>query len=586
MRKSVLIFTLLLAGPLPALRAGSVLTLANSPEFHGKLTLGSSSIHVEGNAAADVNLSDILEADFSDEPFLLYYFSSIGSTAVTLPSPWQAENIGALKLPGSVSFSGGSFTLIGGGEEAVPAPPQILDSLFFVGQSWPGNGEWTAHLQSKEAWGDTGLMLRDGPEAGAAMFALVVASQGNGGLKRRTQAGHEAQFEGPLPWDVPLWLRLTRCGNSVEAAISTDGKSWDLVHQEFFKNLFNPEIGLFVESRRNKKMSQGVFDQVTFAPIPCEARVIPPGLILQSGSFLAGQVNQLLFDANSLAAPASFIRHGGPTSIPRNKIAAITMLATPRSAITDMGAQAGVLLKNGDVATGDFQWINQTEVNISSLILGPITYKHSEVSACVFQATQPQPAPYEIRLNDGSFLYASGLTVNNNYVEINEISGVTVRVTADEIAQFRAGPAVAQSLLEVPWKATSLPVLATVTAGSVTPPPAPDPAPTVASWQGPHQEQIMAVTAGTTLDFPLAGKFRAVSMKIALSPDAPPNGQATLRILADGKELGRTPPFTAGEQPRFMEVTVQQPRTVTFTAESSPPGIKVLLIDPVALRAN
>ena len=94
----------------------------------------------------------------------------------------------------------------------------------------------------------------------------------------------------------------------------------------------------------------------------------------------------------------------------------------------------------------------------------------------------------------------------------------------------------------------------------------------------------MEATTGTILEFPLPGKFRALGVRVTLSPDSPPNSTVTIRVLADGREVARTPPFKAGDQPRFMEVTVQDPKTVAFEAESIFPGIRVLFIDPVALR--
>ena len=96
----------------------------------------------------------------------------------------------------------------------------------------------------------------------------------------------------------------------------------------------------------------------------------------------------------------------------------------------------------------------------------------------------------------------------------------------------------------------------------------------------------MDVPAGTSVDFPLTGKFHAVALRIALSPDTPPNSQAIVRVLADGREVARTPVFLAGDQPRFVEVTLQDPQTVTLVADSVFAGTKVLLIDPVAVREN
>ena len=88
----------------------------------------------------------------------------------------------------------------------------------------------------------------------------------------------------------------------------------------------------------------------------------------------------------------------------------------------------------------------------------------------------------------------------------------------------------------------------------------------------------------TDLDFPLPGKFRALGVQVALSAESPPNAQVTIHVLADGKEIAKSPPFRAGDPPRFMEVTLNNPSHVTLRTESIFSGAKLFYIDPVAIR--
>jgi len=276
------------------------------------------------------------------------------------------------------------------------------------------------------------------------------------------------------------------------------------------------------------------------------------------------------------------------------------MLPITRSQIADMKSHVGLLMKNGDVMDGDFDSINGGSVLVNSVLLGITTYSRADVLGCFLQPVQAPSGIYTLRLRDGSIINAAGLGATNGDISIQEASGVVVDVAADEIAQFRAGPSQIQSLAELNWKATPPPTAvsalnavpaanppATTNAAPVANAVPTEPPPLVRSWQGPNQEQIMEAGLGTTIDFPLTGKFRAMGVRIALSPDSPPNSQATIRVLADGREIGRTPPFKAGDQPRFMEVTIQDPKTVTLEADSIFAGpTKVLFIDPVAIRDN
>jgi hypothetical protein len=73
---------------------------------------------------------------------------------------------------------------------------------------------------------------------------------------------------------------------------------------------------------------------------------------------------------------------------------------------------------------------------------------------------QPSSANYEIRLRDGSIIYADSLQGGGSTVLIQEASGIAITVSIDEIAQIRAGPALAQSLAELDWKAAASPATA------------------------------------------------------------------------------------------------------------------------------
>jgi hypothetical protein len=276
------------------------------------------------------------------------------------------------------------------------------------------------------------------------------------------------------------------------------------------------------------------------------------------------------------------------------------MQPTQRSDIEDMSSQIGLIMNSGDFLAGEPDGISVRGVHINSMLLGIVSYTPAQVRACILHPVQTQPANYEIRLKDGSIVRASGLSVNNGQIVINEVSGVNVMAALDEIAQLRAGLAQVQTLLELPWKATPPPpanpppaansASAANPAPAVNPAPAsnptPDETPPAQCWEGNNQEQIMMVSAGTIVDFPLTGRFRALAFRIALSPDAPPNAQAAIRILADGREIGRTPPFKVGDQPRFVEIPLQKPKIVTFVFDSVFAGTKILIIDPVAVREN
>jgi hypothetical protein len=590
------------------LRAGNVITLTDGLETTGKLTLTPAAIQVETSPSpTQINLPDILEANFGETPFQSNYFSSSDNRGNQLPVAWKGQDIGMVRVPGFESYADGTLTLNGGGVAPLSKKKtsRVSDNLFFAGQTWVGDGQWTACLKEIDAQhpeASAGLMLRETLDPDSIMLKMGTTSQGNLALAARTETGKPAQMQGmSISVNLPIWLRLTRYGTSISVATSSDGTEWDPILQKSLKIADNPLVGLFVDSHKDNALAKAVFDQVSLTPMPSSAQILPPGVLLQSGSFLAGGFEHLTFDPANPDAAGNFLRNGKSVAIPRSKIAAVTMLPTARSQIAEMSSHVGLLMKNGDAMDGDFDSIDENGVRISSVLLGITTYNQSEVSACLLHPLQEQPASYEVRLRDGSIVYASGIDRKNDDLVIEEVSGVNVTVSPDEIAQFRAGSSEVQSLALLDWKALPHPsssappsvnpaaaVLNTNFAATTNPAPAaipaPEQAPPVQNWEGPNQEQMMMVPVGTTLEFPLTGKFHAMGAWIALSPDSPPNSNLTIRVLADGREIARTPSFKAGDQPRFMEVTLQDPKTVTLEADSVFADAKVLLIDPVAIR--
>lgn len=594
---------LLLLGARPA-SAGTVTNL-NGSETSGKLSITPTAINVDGDSHA-INLSDILDATFSDDPFQITCFFSAGQKGTSLPSGWKTVSIGTVDTPGSLTVADGNYTMLG--TMAIPqrGAGKPEEKLFFAGQPWTGNGQFTVYLQDIDAQSpdtETGLMLRDSLDVGSIECSLSTGQLGNGQFSSRNEPNIPWLRPNPLSINFPTWLRLTRYGLTIFASVSSDGVNWDIVAQNDFKLLANPSpwIGLFSHTRRDKEPGTSIFDQISFTPLPSPAQTVPPGVILTSGSFLSGFFDKLDFDAANPDAAGTFNRNGHPVTIPGSKIAAITMLPTPRGLIAEKGSQHGLLMKNGDVMDGDFSAITRAGAQINSILLGITTYNRADIQVCFLHPPQTPTAPYEIRLTDGSIIYASGVSADKNNVIIQEASGLTLAASADEIAQFRAGPAIAQSLAELNWKATSPPPVvggggsmvpgpddgkAATNAAAAAPPPAPaaPAAPPVQCWTGPSQQEILLAPAGATINFPLNGKFRTLAARIAFSPDTPPSAQAVIRILADGKEVGRTPPFKAGEQPRFIQVNLQDPQSISLVAESATPGTKVLFIDPVVLR--
>jgi hypothetical protein len=607
MKPVVLVGIIFIAFSLSLLRAGSIYVIGSSSATTGTLTLNATAIHAEGVSPSDVDLTTVLEADFTDTPFQLSYFSSVADPN-RLPANWAGTDIGHPGIPGSLTYVNGDLTLTGAGVDLQRS--ENADQVFVCGQTVTGDTQLTVRI--KEIDGDrtqVGPMLRETLDPLSKMFSMGMSTIGGGLYVSRGRTGDHVGWVGFNSDEPPIWIRLTRSGNSIDIEVSGDGTKWEFLAQHGTDLPANAWLGFFLDSYSEKVAGKAILDQITLSPVPAEPNTLPPGVLLRSGTFLSGSFH------TTDAKGGTFDRHGKSVALTNDQIAAVINHPVTQKQIAEASAQAGLMMKNGDFLTGDIQRIDGGYAIVNSLLLGIASYEGDKWRAGVFAPVQPQPSDYEVRLKDGSIIRATGFNPGGGVVSIQEVSGVSIDASLDEVAQVRAGTAHVQPMIDLPWKATA-PLAATAPAPAPTPaaptaasvdasltnapaatdtnappaaapaPPAPpaDPNSTVLRWQGPNQEQILAVPSGTSLAFPLTGKFSGMALRIAVSPDAPPNALVVVRFLADGRELGRTPPIKASDQPAFANLNFQSAKTITIVADSSFPGVKALLIDPVAIR--
>jgi hypothetical protein len=554
---------------LPA-KAGMVMMLSKPTEIQGPLTLSPTGIQIQGATPTQIALPDILEANFSDG-LQVNYFSSIGDVATQLPPDWKGQDLAKAEVSGSASYANGELTV--NSPQLVPA--NGIDGrspCFVVGPPWRGDGQWTFRIKSADAF--AGFILGDHVPFNAHIGISNWDSNWDQAFMRDMRGGtccDRFTTQGV----IPVWYRITRQGSSFTFQSSKDGNEWDFCVQKLLDLPTDLWALFFTNGHAGKDGGKVVFDQMVFTP--ASGPTSAPGVLLCSGSFMAGSFQSL--DFSSDAPVGQFNRGGQVIPVSAAQIAQVVFHSEMRKRLGEADNQVGIAMKNGDFVAGTFDGITSDSAALTSLLMGIETYTADEMSACVLHPLKPIPADYEIRLKDGSALLAKGLEAKDGKLVVDEISGLEIPVTSDDIAQIRAGTSRAQSLTFLDWKVTKPPgEKAAVRASS-----APDPA---VCWTGGNQEQIMAMTPGTSVDFPLGEQYRAVALSLALPPQSPAKAQATLRVLADGKEILETLPVHAGEPPRFTEFNVPPSKTLTLVAVSASPNVRVLVVDPTIIRED
>ena len=181
--------------------------------------------------------------------------------STTLPSPWQAEDIGAVGQTGSASASNGTFTVGGAGADVWGT----ADAFHFVWQRMSGDMDVVARVQSVEyvdAWVKAGVMVRERLTADSP-HAFMIVSAGKGlAFQRRTAAGGLSTHTSGGAGSAPAWVKLERRGSTITASVSLDGNNFTTVGSDTFGMGTDVYVGLAVSSHDTARTASAVFDQV------------------------------------------------------------------------------------------------------------------------------------------------------------------------------------------------------------------------------------------------------------------------------------------------------------------------------------
>jgi len=284
----------------PYLHDGSAATLQEAVRAHSGVAIG------------DTDLAK-----------LVAYLQQIDGQEPPPPGPastFQSQDIGAVAAAGSLSQSGGVYTVRGSGATIGGK----IDEFHYAWQPLAGNGEIVARVASLTAvqtWARAGLMLRETLTA-TSRHAIMYLTVGAGTVfQRRTSTGgstgpNTAGAPSPV---APYWLRLTRQGNVITGYASADGITWTQRGTVTLSGLpATVYIGLAVTSNSDGNFATAVFDNLRLlGSTPDSAPpTVPSGLTATAVS--ASQINLAWSpstDTGSGIAGYRIYRNGGTTPI-------------------------------------------------------------------------------------------------------------------------------------------------------------------------------------------------------------------------------------------------------------------------------
>ena len=150
-------------------------------------------------------------------------------TTQPLPAPWLNQDVGVVGQTGSATYSDGTFTVTGAGLGIVG---YTVDAMQFAYQTLSGDGSIVAQLinlqdDSSQVLTEAGVMIRETLDSGAADASVFYGNNNAVNIEVRPATGASAIYEGNnLPGTLPVWVKLTRAGNSFTGYGSPDGANW------------------------------------------------------------------------------------------------------------------------------------------------------------------------------------------------------------------------------------------------------------------------------------------------------------------------------------------------------------------------
>lgn len=189
----------------------------------------------------------------------------------TLPTPWQAQDIGAVGAAGTATASAGTFTVRGAGADVWGS----ADALHFAWQRLTGDFDVVSRVASVEyvhAWTKAGVMIRERLTADSAQAFMLVSPAKGIAFQRRVATGGLSTSTSGGSGTAPAWVRLARRGSIVTASRSLDGVTWTTVGSDTFSMGSEVYAGLAVSSHDPSRLASATFDNVAItaagAPAP------------------------------------------------------------------------------------------------------------------------------------------------------------------------------------------------------------------------------------------------------------------------------------------------------------------------------
>ncbi len=232
-------------------------------------------------------------------------------------SPWVAQDIGAVNLPGSENFSNGAFTIYGSGADI----QSTADAFRFIYVT-TNSADFTitarvTSIQNMNAWSKAGVMIRDSLNPGAAN-AFIGVTPGNGVTwQSRSSDGGSTSYNNTSGLSAPYWAKLVRSGSTFTGYRSPDGVNWTQQGTATITMTSTVYVGLADTAHTTANLCTATFDNVNAPGFTPASASVPTGLVATGGVEQVTLSWQASANANSYNVYRS-TASGGPYTLVAN----------------------------------------------------------------------------------------------------------------------------------------------------------------------------------------------------------------------------------------------------------------------------
>lgn len=433
------------------LHADQILT-AKREVLSGKINLkaGKALLADGNNAEKEIALEEILDFTFDgiepSMPVTRIIFPSPEKRGGVLPPGWKSLDVGYSKNRGSAVWQpennnpSGVFTIRSAGVGFSP----VSDSFHYAHTTIEKDGYAAVRIAGKSALdknGCAGLMIRKNTDLKSKFVSIGVNQQGVPILEWRERDGstnssliftNRGEFN---------WVKLAWTKTNVIVGFSSDGLIWQNAEPININFNYPVNIGLFVYSGNEKYTAQSRFPEATIVSIdkpvlttdkPASNNSLPAAVILRNGSMMVGWIDRLTDGILHL----QFLN--SKFAISTNEIGSIQFIALPLDWQNESNmSKSGIYLVNGIFIESRVSKIENRSVKIlvqDKMVDFDIV---ADVAAVQFSPVIYSAASYEVKLKNGSSVYADYIKFADDAIVVGGKIPDEIKIAKSEIAKIR-----------------------------------------------------------------------------------------------------------------------------------------------------